>query len=126
MRKLSRPLLRVLGNLGCQPQAHRLVRVRAPHACKRSGGVGAQRGLRLPGAACAAAEKCAASADDPVVRRQAHEQPDAPDGASQRAHHRDAAFGECRHRCLQLRLLFSRHLLLAISAAENLLGAHAQ
>eukprot|EP00964_Phaeocystis_antarctica_P044484 scaffold25562_cov79-Phaeocystis_antarctica.AAC.2 len=113
VRKLTRPLLRVLRHLRCQPQAHRLVRIRAPHARKRGGVVGAERGLHLTGAACAAAEQRGASADDPVVRRQAHEQRDAPDGASQRTHHRDASPRECRHRCLQLRLLFSRHLRVA-------------
>eukprot|EP00964_Phaeocystis_antarctica_P077333 scaffold47976_cov72-Phaeocystis_antarctica.AAC.2 len=125
VRKLSRPLLRVIRHLGCQAQAHRLVRVRAPHARERSVVVGAERGLRLTGAACAATEQCGASADDPVVRRQAHEQRDTPDGASQRTHHRDASLRECRHRCLQLRLLFSRHPLIILSAAR-LLGAHAQ
>eukprot|EP00964_Phaeocystis_antarctica_P124648 scaffold88289_cov64-Phaeocystis_antarctica.AAC.2 len=59
------------------------------------------------------------------MRRQAHEQRNAPDGASQRADHRDASLRECRHRCLKLRLLFCRHLPVVIPAAR-LLGAHAQ
>eukprot|EP00964_Phaeocystis_antarctica_P007074 scaffold3832_cov69-Phaeocystis_antarctica.AAC.6 len=124
VRKLSRPLLRVLRLLGCQPQANRFVRIRAPLARKRNGVVGTERGLHLTTAACTAAEQRGASADDPVVCRQAHEQRDAPDGASQRTYHRDASFRECRHRCLQLRLFFSRHLLVIVAAAR-LLGAHA-
>eukprot|EP00964_Phaeocystis_antarctica_P061721 scaffold36907_cov104-Phaeocystis_antarctica.AAC.1 len=124
VRKLSRPLLRVLCHLGCQPQANCFVRVRAPHARKRGGVVGMERGLRLTSAACAAAEQRSVRADDPVVRRQAHEQCDAPNGASQRAHHRDASLRECRHRCLQLHLLFYRYLLVVIPA-DRLLGAHA-
>eukprot|EP00964_Phaeocystis_antarctica_P013840 scaffold7588_cov69-Phaeocystis_antarctica.AAC.4 len=100
VHELSRPLRRVVRHLRCQPQANCLVRVRAPHARERSGVVGTERGLHLTTAACAAAEQRGASADDSVVRRQAHEQRDASDGAGQRTHHRDASFCECRHRCL--------------------------
>eukprot|EP00964_Phaeocystis_antarctica_P083462 scaffold52497_cov69-Phaeocystis_antarctica.AAC.2 len=91
VRELARPLLRVLRHLGRQPQTQRLVRVHAPHARERSSVVGAERGLHLTGAACAAAEQHGASADNPVVRRQAHEQRDASDGPSQHAHHRNAS-----------------------------------
>ena len=132
VRELPRPLLRVLGHLGCQPQAHRLVRARAPHARERSGVFGEERGSRhacrrRAVCLCAAAQQRGARADDPVVRRQAHEQRGAAHGASQRAHHRDAALGECRHRRHQLRLLCGRHPVGVVAVATAvLLAAHAQ